>query len=78
MMKYLHCTKDDNLVLSTGDLSIVEWYVDEAFAVHPDFKSCTGGIMKFKYGLGSIQNMSTKQKLNANSSTVAELIGLIF
>ena len=76
LMKYLHYTSNDKLILKAGDLSVVEWYVDAAFAVHPDFKSHTGGVMKFKNGLGSIQNISTKQKLNANSSTVAELIGV--
>ena len=32
--------------------------------------------MKFKDELRSIQNISTKQKLNANSSTIAKLIGV--
>ena len=48
-------------------------YVDCAFAVHPDFKSHTGGNMT--YGQGTVISMSRKQKLNTRSSTESELVG---
>ena len=54
----------------------VEWSIDSAFGVHPDFKSHVGGTMKFKEGHGSVINVSAKQKLNTESSTVAELVGV--
>ena len=72
-MKYLNGTQDDVLILSADDLSIIKWYVDAAFAVHPDFRSHTGGTMT--YGKGTIQSQSRKQKLNTRSSTEAELVG---
>ncbi|CAJ1952107.1 unnamed protein product [Cylindrotheca closterium] len=50
------------------------WFVDASFAVHPDFKSHTGGVMTM--GGGAMQAMSKKQKLNSRSSTHAELIGV--
>ena len=50
--------------------------MDLAFGVHLDFKSHVGGTMKFKEGHGSVINMSAKQKLNTESSTVAEPVGV--
>jgi len=43
-----------------------------AFAVHPDFKSHTGGILTM--GCGAIVSYSRKQKLNTRSSTESELV----
>ena len=72
MMKYLNGTKKLVLTLSADSLSIVKWYVDASFAVHPDFKSHTGAVMTM--GKGAIQSLSRKQKLNMRSSTEAELV----
>jgi hypothetical protein len=47
--------------------------VDASYAVHPDMKSHTGGVMSF--GVGGFCCKSTKQKLNTKSSTEAELVG---
>jgi hypothetical protein len=60
-------------MLAADDLRVVKWHVDASFAVHPDFKSHTGGVMTF--GEGAIQSISRKQKLNTRSSTEAELVG---
>ena len=73
LMKYLNGTREMVLTLSADNASIIKWYVDVAFAVHPDFKSHTGIIMKM--GKGAIQSVSRKQKMNTRSSTEAELIG---
>ena len=64
----------DVLVLCADDLSVVKWYVDASFAVHPDFKSHTGVAMT--YGAGVPITVSCKQKLNTHSSTKAELVGV--
>ena len=72
MMKYLNGTKKLVLNLSAESLSVVKWYVDASFAVHPDFKSHTGAVMTM--GKGAIQSLSRKQKLNTRSSTEAELV----
>jgi hypothetical protein len=46
--------------------------VDAAFGVHPDMRSHTGATMTM--GKGAIFLISCKQKMNARSSTKAELI----
>ena len=73
LLKFLNGTRDDVLTLSTDSLRVIKWYVDAAFAVHPDFKSHTGGSMTF--GQGAVINISRKQKLNTKSSTESELVG---
>ena len=68
LMKCSHSTANDTLTLDAGNgVHNVEWLVDLAFGVHPDFKSHVGGTMKFKEGHGSVTNVSAKQKLNAES-----------
>jgi hypothetical protein len=73
LLKYINGTREDKLILAADNLHIIKWYVDAAFAVHPDFKSHTGGSMT--YGQGTPMSMSRKQKLNTRSSTEAELVG---
>jgi hypothetical protein len=73
LLKYINGSRKDKLILSADDLHVIKWYVDAAFAVHPDFKSHTGGNMT--YGRGAPISMSRKQKLNTRSSTEAELVG---
>lgn len=74
MLKHLWSTKDLELTLEAenGDVIIVSHHPDAAFAVHPGFKSHTGSIVTF--GKGAIDTHSSKQKLNARSSTEAELV----
>jgi hypothetical protein len=72
LLKYCNGTRKDKLTLCADDLHVIKWYVDASFAVHPDFKSHTGGVMT--YGGGAIQSSSRKQKLNTRSSTEAELV----
>jgi len=73
LMLFLFETINDELILSADRLDIICWFVDTAFAVHPDFKSHTAGAMTL--GRGAILNGSRKQKLNTCSSTKAELVG---
>ena len=49
-------------------------WVDASFAVHPDMKSHTGGVVS--YGRGGIACKSTKQKTTMRSSTHAEMVGV--
>ena len=37
LMAFLKATKDDVLTLEINDRQDIEWFVDAAFAVHPDF-----------------------------------------
>ena len=73
LLRYINGTRNDKLILSADDLHVIKWYVDSSFAVHPDFKSHTGGTMT--YGGGAPITMSRKQKLTTRSSTEAELVG---
>jgi hypothetical protein len=74
LLEYVNNTRKDVLTLSADHLSVVKWYVDASFAVHPDFKSHTGAVMT--WGQGAVMSMSRKQKLNTRSSTEAELVGV--
>jgi hypothetical protein len=73
LLKFLNGSRDDVLTLSADNLHVLKWLIDAAFAVHPDFRSHTGGILTM--GRGAIISQSRKQKLNTKSSTEAELVG---
>jgi hypothetical protein len=60
-------------VVGADELGKLRTWVDASYAVHPDMKSHTGGVMSF--GTGGIICKSTKQKLNTKSSTEAEVVG---
>ena len=62
------------LGLEADDAQELKWYVDASFGTHNDMKSHTGSI--FSLGKGAIWNASTKQKVNARSSTEAELVSV--
>ena len=77
MMKFLHATQNDILTLDAGKgVHNVEWLMDSAFGVHPDFKSHMGATMTFEGKKGLAINVSAKQKLNTESSTTTELVGV--
>ena len=59
LLKFCNGTRKDKLTLSADDLHVIKWYVDASFAIHPDFKSHTGGVMT--YGKGAMQSLSKKQ-----------------
>jgi len=74
LLQYLRGTLDDKLVLGGEDIGRMSSFMDAAFAVHPDMKSHTGGGIS--WGIGILLSMCQKQKLNAKSSTEAEVIGV--
>jgi hypothetical protein len=74
VMKYLRSTVDMPLTLESDGSNIVKWWADASYAVHPDLKSHTGGALSL--GKGVIYGTSRRQKLNTNSSTEAELVGV--
>ena len=76
LLRFLNGTRGKKLKITANNLAVIKWYVDASFAVHPDYKSHTGATMIFDGGLGSIMNLSRKQKLNTRSSTEAELVGV--
>jgi hypothetical protein len=73
VLEYINGTMDLEYTLGADDLAKMRTWVDASYAVHPDMKSHTGGVISF--GTGGIVCKSTKQKLNTKSSTEAELVG---
>ena len=74
VIKYLESTLHLTLRLQVDESNLLQWWVDAAYATHPDMKGQTGAT--FTMGHGSIYSNSLKQKLVACSSTEAELIGV--
>jgi hypothetical protein len=74
VMQYLRGSVYMPLTLEADDVNVIKWWADASFAVHPDMKSHTGGMMTL--GKGAIYGTSTRQKINTKSSTEAELVGL--
>jgi Reverse transcriptase (RNA-dependent DNA polymerase) len=74
VIQYLRGTPDMPLTLEADDTRIIKWWVDASFAVNPDMKSHTGGMMSM--GKGATYGTSSRQKLNTHSSTEAETVGL--
>jgi hypothetical protein len=73
VLEYLKGTIDDEYVLGADNMASLRSWVDAAFAVHPDMKSHTGGVISF--GRGGLACKSGKQKLVTKSSTEAETVG---
>ena len=51
------------------------WWVDASFAVHPDMKNHTVGAAMSLSKI-AINGVSTKQRLNTESSAESELVGM--
>ena len=71
---YLNETQELTLMLSSTDLSTIFWWVDASFGVHEDCRSHTGAVMMMNHG--AMFALPSKQKLNTQSSTEAELVGM--
>jgi hypothetical protein len=74
MMDYIRGSQELVLTLEADDLSIIKWWVDGSFGVHPDMRSHTGAVMSL--GGGAAYGKSTIQRLNTRSSTEAELVAV--
>jgi hypothetical protein len=73
LLEYISGSLNDTFTLGADDLGRLRTWIDASYAVHPDFKSHTGGAISF--GRGALVCKSTKQKLNTKSSTEAETVG---
>ena len=58
--------------MSAKNPQVIKWNVDSSFAVHPDFRSHTGGGMTM--GQGFPITCSRKQKINTRSTCESELV----
>ena len=70
IISYLKNSIEIPLCLEADDVQELKWYVDASFGTHKDMKSHTG--LAFTLGKVAIWKESTKQKVNARSSTEAE------
>jgi hypothetical protein len=73
MLQLTRAAKDDCLTSSAASLHNVRWWVDAACAARPDMKSHAGGALSL--GTGVMCGTSKGQKLNAKSSTEADVVG---
>jgi hypothetical protein len=73
LMKYLRGTRTLPLILSANETGILKWWVDAAFAVHPNMQGHSGGGLSLGRGFPIVS--STKQRLNIQSSTESEIVG---
>ena len=62
------------LTLEADNFSILKWHIDTSFVVHLDMRGLTGGGLML--GKCSVFNESTKQKINGESDTETEIIGV--
>ena len=74
LMRYIRSTIDLTLTLSTSNFNAIKWWVNASYTVHPNMRGHTCATMTL--GKGSISSISSKQKINARSSTESELIGI--
>jgi len=74
VLRYVRNTLYLPLVLEVDDVGVIKWWVDVSFAVHPDFRSHSGGAMSM--GKGVILAGSKKQKLNTKSTAESEIVGV--
>ena len=75
MMKFINMMKADALTLSAGKGAMCpDWHIDTSFVVHPHCRSHSGLAMKFCEGRECLISGLEKQKLNTDSSAIAELV----
>ena len=72
LLQSLHGSLDMVLKISALSTSIVEWWINVSYAVHPYIRSHTGTSMSM--GLRSMYSTSFKRKINTRSSTEVELV----
>jgi hypothetical protein len=73
LMKYLRGTRTLPLIVSANGTGILMWWVDAAFAVHPNMQGHSEGGLSLGRGFPIMS--STKQKLNTRSSMESEIVG---
>jgi len=67
VVQYIWVTKQLWLALEIQDIAVIEWWVDAAYAPHPDMRSHTGQILSLVSG--AVYLSYSKQKINTWSST---------
>jgi hypothetical protein len=73
LMRYSRGTRTMPLILSANGSGILKWWVDASFAVHPNMRGHSGGVLSLERVFPIVS--STKQKLNTRSSMETEIVG---
>ena len=73
-MKYLQQTADLRMTLESQNIGSIKWWIDASYAIHPDVRSHTGGVLII--GKDLLYTKSTRQKLTTRSSIDSELVGV--
>lgn len=58
-----------------GGSNVIKWRADASYAVHPDMRSHTGGVLSLGKK-GAVHATSCRQKLGSKSSFEAKLVGV--
>ena len=75
VIRYLDATINTvDFHLNANDLNVVHWWVDASYVTHPNLKGKTGATISNQKGLR--YERIKKQKINATSSTISELVGV--
>ncbi len=74
LLGYLKDNLNMPLILSTNLLTLLQWWVDVAYAIHNNWQGPTGAGMSF--GQGMVMSYSWKQKINTKSSMEVEIAGI--
>ncbi len=74
LVAYLRSTVALPLILGATSGGVLNWYVGAAFAVHPNMRGHSGGVLTL--GLGFPISSSSKQKLNTCRLIEGELVGV--
>ena len=65
---------DEIMLIRATDLCVVINFIDAAYGMHDDFKSCTG--VGSTMDLGASASVRAKKNLMTKSSTESELVGV--
>ena len=73
-IKYFRATVNLLLILGADGTGILKCYVDASFAVHANMQGYTGGALMMGQGFPIVS--LTKHKINTQSSTESQLVGV--
>jgi hypothetical protein len=74
VMQYIRGSLEQVRTMEADGTGIAKWWIDASFAVHPDMRGHTGGVLSL--GKGAAYTTSKSQKINTRSSTESELVGV--
>ena len=74
LMKYMRCTRDIPLILSSNDNGVLKWWIDSSNAVHSNMRGYTYGGLSMEILFPNAT--SAKQNLNTHCSTKSDNVGV--